>query len=426
MAARKTKRRTVQIKRGNKLTSPSWEGWEEWSGEHFHRFKESTRSFYYSNYKSEDIIPAVYKFMEADKKYSADDIKAVKKCPSYVLGTTVPIVCKMLQDGMPDYNKKEAEYWESLAGTSGTMKPSTEFVYRHINDAVERGKKIEDEAKQEEQKQLGEGKVKYVMSIQERIREATSSMCEFIEAALDDFVEGKITDFKDVKPASQLRQLQCKQPHARLIQSHYEPMVQEYNELLNPPTKFKTEQDQDYHQQLKDGYSHYSKKQIKQLYEFMVSIIGACDAIIAESKANRKPRKISKKSPEQLVKKLKYKLSDDKYSVASIEAHKLVGSNCLVVFNGKTRKLGIYYTSIEDPTGAGREGSGLDVKGTTLVRFDEEKSVACTLRKPLEQLQEVKTLNTRRKFENWFEKLTTTPIKMNGRINAETVLLAVY
>jgi len=157
-----------------------------------------------------------------------------------------------------------------------------------------------------------------------------------------------------------------------------------------------------------------------------VNILGACDAIIAESKANRKPRKLSKKSPEQVIKKLKYKVSDDKYSIASIQPHKIIGSNCLVTFNSKTRKLGIYYTSVEDPTGVGREGSGLYVKGTTLERFDEKKSVSCTLRKPIEQLQEVKDLNTRRKFENWFEKLTTTPVKMKSRINQETVVIAVY
>ena len=73
-----------------------------------------------------------------------------------------------------------------------------------------------------------------------------------------------------------------------------------------------------------------------------------------------------------------------------------------------------------------RDGTGLDLKGTTLQRFDENKSVACTLRKPVEQLREVKSLNTRKKIENWFAKLTTTPIKMNGRINAETVLIAAY
>jgi hypothetical protein len=187
-----------------------------------------------------------------------------------------------------------------------------------------------------------------------------------------------------------------------------------------------SEEEKDYAQQLKEGYAHMDKKQIKKLHDFVISIVAACDAIIAESKATRKPRKLSKKSPEQVIKKLKYKISDEKYAVSSIPPEKIIGANCLVVFNAKTRKLGIYYTSMEDPTGVGREGSGLYVKGTTLEKFNDETSVSYTLRKPMDQLQEVKTLNTRKKFENWLSKLTTTPVKMNGRINPETVLLAVY
>jgi hypothetical protein len=162
------------------------------------------------------------------------------------------------------------------------------------------------------------------------------------------------------------------------------------------------------------------------MYQFYIAVMGACDAIIAESKANRKPRRVSAKSPEKIVEKLKYKISDDKYSISSVQPHKFIGANCLVVFNSKTRKLGIYYTSVEDPLGSGREGSGLNLKGQTIQRFNEKTSVSYTLRKPLEQLQQVKDLNTRKKFENWMEKLTTTPVKMNGRINPETLLLAVY
>jgi len=259
------------------------------------------------------------------------------------------------------------------------------------------------------------------------MREQANIMSEFIEQAFDDFLEEKITDFKGIEIIKQLRAQGCKQPHARLLINDYMPALEEYKELLNPPSTAKMNDEQkDYAQQLKDGYSHYDKRQIKKLHDFVISIIGACDGIIAESKANRKPRKLSKKSPEQLVKKLKYKISDEKYAISSIPPEKLVGASCLVVFNSKNRKLGIYYTSVEDPTGVGREGSGLNIKGTTIERFNDETSLACTLRKPMDQLQEVKSLNTRKKFENWFSKLTTTPIKMNGRINSETILVAVY
>lgn len=268
---------------------------------------------------------------------------------------------------------------------------------------------------------------RYVPSIQERMREQSHAMSDFIEQAFDDFIENRIADFKKIEITKQLKFLGCKQPHARLLIKHYQPLLDEYKQLLSAPSGGTLSEDErDQMQQLKEGYSHLDRKQIKQLHDFLILIGSACEGIIAESKANRKPRKLSMKSPEQVVKKIKYRISDEKHGITSISPDRLVGANCLVVFNSKTRKLGIYYTSIEDPLGTGREGSGLYVKGTTLTRFDEEKSVCCTLRKPMDQLQEVKSLTTRKKFENWFEKLTTTPVKMNGRINSETVLIATY
>jgi len=424
LAARKKARATPQTRRGAKLKAPEWTGWEDWSGAEYHRFKQGTHRWYYDNFQPADLMPAVWEWME-NNGYSKEDIAKCKAAPSYTISTTAGILCNMLNAGMPDFNPKDDEHWQTLPGTSGNVKPASEFIKKRIEEALNRGEKAIEEKKEEEEK----AKVleKYVPTIQQRMREQANIMSEFIEQAFDDFLEEKITDFKGIEIIKQLRAQGCKQPHARLLINDYMPALEEYKELLNPPSTAKMNDEQkDYAQQLKDGYSHYDKRQIKKLHDFVISIIGACDGIIAESKANRKPRKLSKKSPEQLVKKLKYKISDEKYAISSIPPEKLVGASCLVVFNSKNRKLGIYYTSVEDPTGVGREGSGLNIKGTTIERFNDETSLACTLRKPMDQLQEVKSLNTRKKFENWFSKLTTTPIKMNGRINSETILVAVY
>jgi len=421
---RKVARGAPRLRKGGKLTEPSWEDYDKLTGEQFHRKRQGSHQWYYENYKTSDLMPAVWAWMERNG-YSKEDIKKAKIAPESVISTTAAIVCKMLNNGMPETYKPAAEYWDSLPGTIGELKPASEFVKKRVEEALNAGQQVkqEQEKKEEEQRKIE----KYIPSIQERIREATYQMTEFIEQAHDDFISGKIEDFKDIKVATRLRQVECKQPHARLIKSFYDDIIQEYNEVLNPPsTKNMSELEKDYVAQLKEGYANFTKPQIKKLLQFYLQVQGACDAIIAESKANRKPRKVSAKSPEKIVEKIKYKVTDDKYAVSSIPSAKLVGSNCLVVFNVKTRKLGIYYTSVEDPLGSGRDGAGLTVKGTTLQRFDDEKSVACTLRKPTEQLQEVKTLNTRKKFENWFAKLTTTPVKMNGRINPETVLIAAY
>ena len=58
---KRTKKKTVPpvswVRRGDKLTAPSWEGWEEWSGQEFHRHRDKSREFYYQNYKPVDLFP---------------------------------------------------------------------------------------------------------------------------------------------------------------------------------------------------------------------------------------------------------------------------------------------------------------------------------------------------------------------------------
>ena len=429
MAGRKKIAKAAQrFRKSARLEEPSWDNYDKLTGEEFHRKRQGSHQWYYNNFKSVELMGDIWIWMEANG-YTQDEIKKAKAAKDYTISGTAAITCRMLNNGMPDFYKPAADYWDSLPGTSGELKPVTEFIRNRISVALDEAQdeeKIQQEQEEKEKKENA-GKVKYVPSIQDRLRQAANHMSEFVEDAHDDFLEGKISDFKDIKPATKLRRLECKQPHARMIKSFYEPLIKEYEEILNPPsTKNMTEQEKDYADQLKEGYSIFSKSEIKKMYQFYLAVQGACDAIIAESKANRKPRRVSAKSPEKVVEKLKYKISDDKYAISSVQPHKFIGANCLVVFNSKTRKLGIYYTSIEDPLGTGRDGSGLYLKGQTLQRFNEKTSVSYTLRKPLEQLKQVKDLNTRKKFENWMEKITTTPIKMNGRLNPETLLIAVY
>ena len=85
---------------------------------------------------------------------------------------------------------------------------------------------------------------------------------------------------------------------------------------------------------------------------------------------------------------------------ASIEAHKFILRKYVFGFHCKNRKLGVYYTSNEDPIRQEREGTGSYLKGQTIQRFNEKESSLKVLRKPVEQLEEVRNLNTRRKFEN--------------------------
>ena len=123
-----------------------------------------------------------------------------------------------------------------------------------------------------------------------------------------------------------------------------------------------------------------------------------------------------------MVAKLKFRINDEKFQLASINPQEIIGAEELWVFNTKTRKLGRYIASSKDPLHQRREGTGLGVKGTTITSFSEDESVQKTLRKPEEKLKEFKDAG-KIKIKKFLEEINAVDIKLNGRINPDTILL---
>lgn len=425
-APRKKKTRLAPaIKRGAKLAGPKFDGWEKWTGAEFSRFKRSAKTFYYENFQEADLLPEVWLWMK-DNGYTPAQVKAAKAADGWnSVSVNTAIMCKLLHTGCPDISPAEAEYWESLAGTSGPLVPMSKSIKDAVERAIEKGmSKVEEEKKVEEKK-----KNTYVPSIQERILEQAYVAAEGIEEWLDSFVTEKSKfDPKGFDFKAHFQTMNVSQAHARKIISFYERELAEFRELQNMPTaaqiKKMDEQEADLVEQLKEGYKHLTKKDVSNYIAALEALVDACTLIIDASKATRKARTPKPKSADKLIAKLKYLKVDQKNSLASINPVEIIGANELWVFNTKTRKLGKYVAANVDPTGLGRAGSGLSVKGSSIIGFNEEASIQKTLRKPDVQLKEFKAAGkvALRKF---LDGINTTDTKMNGRINADTVLLKV-
>lgn len=433
MARTATKKTKAKVKiqapriRKNMLQDPQWDGAEKWSGEKFSQHKHAAYSYYNQNYKTSDLVDYVYEWMGKQEEYKRTDIRAAKVAKRNSLQPNLGIMARMLTMGMPVEHKAYSDWWVSLAGTSDTPpRPFDAFLRERIELAIKEGQEILKTVKQEEAAKNNA----YIPSIQERMRETCGDMTDEIE----EFLDGLVRDFdskkaKDFDPITIFRKVQAKPGHVRIIRKWYEGEYQEFYELNNLPSasniKKLSEKEQDEIAQLKEGYSHIDKKQAKEWLTVYEKILNACDIVEKEAKTQRAPRKVKAKSPEDLVKKLKFKTSDVELGIASVPPAKLIGANIALVFNAKNRKLGIYYASNVDPKGLQRAGSGFSVRGTTLVGYDEDRSVQKTLRKPADVLKEIKK-TTRAKTEKIFSGLTTTETKLNGRFNDETVLLAVF
>ena len=389
-------------KRG--LQAPGFEGWENMSGHKFHIVKRQNSNFWYMNYKHNENIEHCFKWMK-QAGYDKETINNVKKSAKYE--SYLGIYCKMLLDGCPDYNEKENDYWQACPGAAGDIKPISEFIEKKIKHHNEIGKGIAEEKK-------ATTKNVYIPSIQDRLQEAAGERTEELDQWLDDWMrDPKANPLKNVHPIQLFKKKEINIGHLRFVTNWFAGGYEELQELANLPSpKNRT----DMQEQLAEGYSSYSKAQIKELTDFYKRLNDAIDIIKAEQKQNRAVRKPKVKSAQELVKKLKFKPSDGDFGIASINPSEVIDATAIVVFNTKNRKIGIYYA--EDHT-------QFKVKGTTLLHFSETKSLQRTVRKPDEVLPQWKKV-TKHKLKSQFGYLKTTETKMNGRFNADTIILKAF
>lgn len=323
---------------------------------------------------------------------------------------------------LPDWNLMQSHY-ATIAELSEVKPNLIPVAYNGkidswIKQLAEKGAKIVEEKKAEEKTK----KNVYVPSIQERIAEQAQSACEDIEEWLDSSISLKDKfDPKGFNFVGHFAKHKVTQAHARKIKKYYQFEFEEAQLIQKIPTaseikKIKNEQKQDFALQLKEAYSHVSKTDAKKYMQGLENLIGACDVVIETSKANRKPRKKAPVSKEKQIAKLKYKDKDDKYQIVSINPVDVVGAQEVWVFNIKTRKIGKYVAE---------EGQTFKVKGTTLLFFDEKLSVQKNLRKPEEQLKEFKKLG-KVKLRTYLDTINAVEIKLNGRFNADTVILKAF
>ena len=421
---KKAPRAAPRLKRGGKLAEPKWDDLEKMTGAKIHAHRRFVHSWYYENFKPAELYSFVAEWM-IKEEYSKEEVKAVKAAPNSALSITAAIVARMDMMGAPRLAKPEADHWLSLPGTMGELKCSIDFLKESVAKYIEAGKDKVAEKEEEEKEKVNV----YVPSIQERIRDQAVEQSEDIDIWLEGWIEDP--NSFDPKGFDFKRHFGSKgvtQAHARKLKSFYEDTLADYDDLERMPTKGQlakmSEHDADMWEQLKEGYAHVKKADIKKLRTAISELMVALDFIIDQAKATRKPRKAKPRSADKVISKLKFLKIDEKYKLASINPIDVVGANELWVFNVKTRKLGRYIASSIDPKGLGREGTGLSVKGTTIIGFDEKLSVQKTLRKPDEQLKEFKGAGkvALRKF---LEDINTTDTKLNGRCNLDTVLLKV-
>lgn len=368
--------------------SPTWDNCEQMTTEQFMRHFHNAMSYYRLEFSGKDLKPAIVKWM-TNIGCTKEDIQAFKKTKDNRCNVTMGAIASCLLRGMP-----------AIRADFNNGRDTTVWLRESINEVIEQGKHdVEDEV-------VDTKLTAPQPSIQDRVREAAYRMTEEIEDAIEGFqVDPENFDPKSFKMLNLLKGKEVKAAHARIIKSLYERDLAELEELASGKAD----------EQLREGYSHRSRKQIKSLITFYQEIMSACDMLAQEAKVNRKPRKAKIVPKDKIVAKLKFKKTDEPLKLVSINPTDIIGSKELWVFNTKTRKLGKYIAN---------EYMELGVKGTTITGFNEHTSIQKTIRKPEEKLKEFKDAG-KVQLRKFLEDVNATDTKMNGRINEETILLKV-
>ena len=241
-----------------------------------------------------------------------------------------------------------------------------------------------------------------VPTIQDRMNEIMKTHILHFEELEDSLYEGATVDPKAYEYLSGKAV-----PQAMLgkIQTVFE---RRYAEI----TESKSTDDED----LKEAYSYMKAADYKRYDAFYTKLF---DGIAQYGQVKKATKKAAVRKPpqkEKLIAKLKYAKNDTANKLVSINPVDIIGATELWVYNTKTRKLGKYVA--EDMGGA------LGVKGTAITGFNESTSVQKTLRKPEVQLKEFLAAG-KIELRKFMDNIKATDIKLNGRINLDTILLKV-
>lgn len=391
-----TKPRNTQLnkirEKAKKDPSPNWEGHESWTEQQFLSYFRDSLRYYQLEVQSKDLKLKVIEWMTLNE-YSKSDIKKFKNSPDWKCSSTIGAIAANLLRGMPESRE-----------SFNNGRNSKEWLKKEIQNIIvgEKDKIYVDT------ENIPKQQVDSTFNIQEKIRELAGQMSEDIDNTVDSFIQNPNTfDPTSIKIINLLRGKNVKAVHARHIKNFYE---KPFNELLELASGNADDQ-------LKEAYRHHPRKNVRKLIEFYQNLYKACDQLIEEAKVTRKPRTKKAKSAEELVKNFKYCLKDDKLSIVSMNPVNLINAQLAVVYNIKTRKLGMYKSI---------SVNGFEVKKSSLVGFTD-KSCQKTLRNPTLQLKELKEQNTQKKVESWFDKnLRTIDTKLTGKFNEDVIILKIF
>lgn len=321
---------------------------------------------------------------------------------------------KFYNSGVEDDLKKEwtLSYWKSQGKSTAYMDKIHPASFAQLGVLVrlmERGYEIEENHQKfiddeylklsaRVRKPKDETKVVEKVTIEEKVEKTAHDLMCDIDAEFDQISEFGVRKYDLNKHLDRSKLLLA---ISDILLKRYRPKLEELRLALDGSDK-----------QIKEGYSQYSKKNLRMLFDFADSIVKTCES----AQPIIRTRKKKPISIEKLVSKVVYLKEYQPLQLKSVSPENLIGARVVYVFNVKVRKLIRYEVA---------EGQKLSVKGTTLIGYDDKKSFGKTIRKPEVFFQGINSM-TSKVLDKKIQDIVGVSASVNGRINSDMIILKTY
>ena len=215
-------------------------------------------------------------------------------------------------------------------------------------------------------------------------------------------------DVWDVEPFDMYKYLSDSKASSAVANS----IVNEYDDMIAEIKEARDGTDE----QLKEGYSHLSKSEKDDFYNFLLKIKSDTVRYVDMNKPVRKPRKAKAVNATKAVSKLNYLNEDTNYRVKSIDPSKIIGAKQLWLFNNKTHEM-IKYDS--------EDRGGLMVKGTSIHSFNGKTSMSKKLGVKTDHFIDRVLQGGSIVLNKTMNEINSKASEVTGRVNNNMIILKV-
>lgn len=324
-------------------------------------------------------------------RHEDKNAKAFRSVPEQSIPSTMGWLCRMNTMGL-DLTEHELLYIENHV---------SELLNKH-----KPAKKLSAQAQASADAKAEQQAETVRVTIQDRLREKVAECAGELEGMFDDFILAGAKMSADYKPITIMRGMNIAPQMVNTIADHWKKRVAEIEEVLEGKDA-----------QLVEGYSPWTKIQLKNFLKFSEQVIADCGNYVQIKKVERKPRAKKAVSPEKLVSKFKFLKDFAELKLTSENPAKLVQSSEAWLYDTKKRKL-IHVVADE-------YAKAFTVKSNSIIGFSTKDTLQKTVRKPQDIIKSMQTAGkpAARKI---FKDLTTTETPWNARGTENLVVLKAW